>query len=78
MKYKIGDKVTIEDDSGYDEALSSHGLLCAEADSIKSMRMFCNKDATITDIDRDGDYILDIDKGVHCWDASQFIEKDTK
>ena len=72
---KTGTEVTSEDDSEYDELLNRSGLLKVEADTLKSMRIFCGKDATIVDIDKDGDYILNIDRGLHCWDEIQLTKK---
>ena len=69
---KVGDKIIIKDETYFNDYLKSSGLLCVEADTIRGMREFLNKEATILSIYKYGYYILDVDNGQYYWSEYDF------
>ena len=57
--YQIGDKVKIHDNL----SIGTHG----NVDFVTEMSTYLGMEATITDIDFDGDFSLDIDNGEYYW-----------
>lgn len=69
---KSGDTVKIKDVEYFNKALKQSGLLCVEADIIREMREFNNKESRISGFDKDGYIILEIDNGNYLWTKYDF------
>ena len=67
MKYKVGDKVRIKSKEWYDANKGSDGETAPSTNFLKSMVIFCGKEAVVTDI-FDNCYSLNIDDGDYSWD----------
>lgn len=67
MKYKVGDKVRIKSRKWYDANKGSCGEVSTSTNFLKSMIIFCGKEAVVTDI-FDDCYSLNIDDGDYSWD----------
>lgn len=67
MKYKVGDKVRIKSKEWYDANKGSDGAVSPSTNFLKSMVIFCGKEAVVTDI-FDNCYSLNIDDGDYSWD----------
>lgn len=67
MKYKPGDKVRIKSREWYDANKGSAGVVSTSMKIVKSMVVFCGKEAVVTDI-FDNCYSLNIDDGDYSWD----------
>ena len=65
---KVGDKVKIREDLKV-------GRVYEGVDFVRPMIEFLGKEATITDVDYDGDFLLDIDDEEFCWSAEMFEPK---
>lgn len=74
--FKIGDVITIRKDLELGEVdLTEYDNYNQSYESIVvPMLAFKGRLATITDIDREGEYVLDIDNGNWCWTHQMFEE----
>lgn len=66
--FKVGDKVKIRKDLEEDKVYGG-------VDFVYNMYAFLGKEATITDIDDDGHFSLDIDNDDYYWSAEMFEYK---
>lgn len=64
--FKMGSKVLIKNDLRV-------GAMYKGVDVVIEMSVYFGKEATITDIDQDGDVYLDIDSEVHVWSLDMLI-----
>lgn len=64
--FKMGGKVLIKDDLKV-------GAMYGDVDVVVEMSVYFGKEATITDIDADGDVYLDIDNEVYVWSLDMLI-----
>lgn len=66
--FKVGDKIKIRKDLEEDKVYGG-------VDVVRPMYTFLGKEATITDIDDDGHFLLDIDNEYFYWSAEMFEPK---
>ena len=66
--FKVGDKIKIREDL-------EDGKMYGGVDFIPYMSEFLGKEATITGIDEDGDFLLDTDWGMFLWSTEMFESK---
>ena len=64
--FKMGGKVLIKDDLKV-------GVMYGDVDVVIEMSVYFGKEATITDIDTDGDVYLDVDNEVYVWSLDMLI-----
>ena len=65
--FKVGDKIRIREDLKV-------GRIYEGVDFVRPMLEFLGKEATITEIDGDGDYLLDIDNGDFFWSTEMLVK----
>ena len=66
--FKVGDKIKIRKDLEEDKVYGG-------VDVVRPMYTFLGKEATITDVDDDGHFLLDIDSEYFYWSAEMFEPK---
>jgi hypothetical protein len=66
--FKVGDKVKIRTDLAPDELYSSLVFR-------KEMMEFCGREAEIVEVDKYGDYRIDLDKEYWCWTDAMFEDE---
>lgn len=67
MKYEVGDRVRIKSKEWYDANKGSDGIVSTSMKFVKSMVIFCGKEAVVTDVFNNY-YSLNIDDGRYSWD----------
>lgn len=73
MKHKIGDKVKIKSKEWYDKNKDYYGdVLCQDTYLSPTMANYCGKMATITRIETNNLYRIDIDNGEYWWNNGMF------
>lgn len=74
MKYKVGDKVRVKSKTWYQANTNGKGYIDTNPSFVPSMSEHCGKIATITHVDDEGDYHIDIDPNDYFWSDEMFEE----
>ena len=80
MKYKVGNKVRINNQEWYEDNCNRYGVVeCGNYEFFEPMNEYCGKVVTIIKVD--DCYRVDIDKGSFCWTDEMIeglVEEETK